>query len=92
MNVDYFIKKFEAIPEALWCTGFYETDGRRCATGHCGYLGAEGFVTEEAKAFWSVIDKLDTTPSEINDGGHPDYKQLTPKARILAALQDIKEQ
>lgn len=26
----------------------------------------------------------------INNGDHPDYKQDTPKQRILAALQDIK--
>lgn len=36
-TVDYFIKKFEAIPEDEWAVQHLETpDGARCAMGHCG--------------------------------------------------------
>lgn len=36
-TVDYFIKKFEAIPEDSWCTGQFvdHFSGQRCAQGHC---------------------------------------------------------
>lgn len=35
-TVDYFIKKFEAIPEGKWCS-FQQDNGRgqNCALGHC---------------------------------------------------------
>lgn len=29
--------------------------------------------------------------ARINDGLHPAYRQPTPKARILAALRDVKD-
>lgn len=90
MNVDYFIKKFEAIPDALWCTGFYIQNERRCATGHCGYYGTAGMIIpKEAHAFWDLFKKLEIIPSRVNDGEHPDYQQPTPKARILTALRDL---
>ena len=35
-SVDYFIKKFEAIPESKWTTGvFRDFFNNRCAMGHC---------------------------------------------------------
>jgi len=47
-NIDYFIKKFEAIPEKMWITlnrGALGTP--RCALGHC-YNGVNGHAEEEA--------------------------------------------
>lgn len=35
-DVHYFIKKFEAIPEELWCQGQFVDDNKNCAAGHCG--------------------------------------------------------
>lgn len=35
MDVQYFIDKFEAIPEEKWCIGIQvDEEGRRCALGH----------------------------------------------------------
>lgn len=35
-DVDYFINKFEAIPEEMWCVGLWvDSEGRKCALGHC---------------------------------------------------------
>jgi hypothetical protein len=33
---DYFIAKFEAIPEELWTTRVFRDGGKCCAMGHCG--------------------------------------------------------
>jgi hypothetical protein len=35
-DVDYFIKKFEAIPEDKWIMGSFFFNSRSCALGHCG--------------------------------------------------------
>jgi hypothetical protein len=37
MNAQYFIKKFEAIPDEMWTTGKLtdRNTGARCAQGHC---------------------------------------------------------
>jgi hypothetical protein len=38
-TVDYFINKFEAIPEKDWCTGALNNrKGAKCANGHCGVV------------------------------------------------------
>jgi len=80
-DVDYFIKKFEAIPDEDWTTGQFENDiGQRCALGHCTFI-------ESASLKDILLDEV----AEINDGTDGQYQQETPKSRILAALKDIKE-
>lgn len=34
-TVDYFLKKFEAIPEELWMVKYFSDGTRCCAQGHC---------------------------------------------------------
>lgn len=90
MDVDYFINKFEAIPDELWTTNQYHDNGKSCAMGHCG--ATERMQrTEESAAFEALfVRRLLNIPC-INDGQYSQYPQPTPKARILAALSDIKQ-
>lgn len=94
---EYFIQKFEAIPEEKWTTGKY-TDGYACCViGHCGVSDYAGFErSDEAQALYKLIFSLTKTkylPTNplvsINDGKQEEYKQDTPKQRILAALKDL---
>lgn len=87
-NVDYFIEKFEAIPEHKWIRGEYGVNGFHCAFGHCGAVhGIHDFShLPEAEALLSILFNT----AMINDGCVEDYPQSTPKKRILAALYDIK--
>ena len=90
-NADYFIAKFEAIPDNRWCVNTYEGGGiirrKHCAVGHCGVR--DFFTTtDEARCLYQVFGDLMVTA--VNDGRHPGYPQPTPKQRILAALRDIK--
>lgn len=59
-NVDYFIKKFEAIPEERWCTTFFNLGDRSCANGHCGVMGTtmSQNSTDESRALQSVLSAL----------------------------------
>lgn len=100
MNAQYFIDKFEAIPEEKW-TEFVQIDnhGKRCALGH--FLPSEyrntkdwinggyncGAQTVEGKALTKIFGDAYTIAS-INNGQYPRYNQPTPKQRILAALRD----
>lgn len=101
-DVDYFIRKFEAIPERL--IGTSQPTG--CAFGQCKTtIWSDGSQTEEGKALesllikipnlvaaeWSRWDAYDGTPARINNGDICQYQQPTPKQRILAALYDIKK-
>jgi hypothetical protein len=63
-SVDYFIKKFEAIPRELWCTGGLR--GRyipehyqhsHCVLGHCGVkrMGDASQLTPEAKSLFELF-------------------------------------
>lgn len=90
-DVDYFINKFEAIPEDKWCTGNYiDKAGNHCALGHCGERAVLGGLTEEAKALSGLFTQIDDEPAGVNDGHSDAYNQPTPKQRILSALRDIK--
>lgn len=103
MNAQYFIDKFQAIPEEKWGTdALQQGNGRRCALGHCtpeldNFPGRQVLnftniglktYTEEGKALAAVFNKVTEGVVCINDGTSEIYKQDTPKQRILAALQD----
>jgi hypothetical protein len=98
-NADYFIKKFKAIPAKLWCEGDYTDGDRHCALGHCGTQSGElkDKHTPEGRELWRIIGRVTENQTWnpaalVNDGCCDDYKQKSPKARILAALKDAKEQ
>jgi hypothetical protein len=99
-DANYFINKFEAIPEDKWITGNYGTEDRHCALGHCGVsrvfnnnnVKIDFHATSEGSALWCLFNRTHVSSViGINDGRHPDYQQPTPKQRILAALYDIRE-
>jgi len=99
-DVDYFINKFEAIPEDLWCIDvLFDGYGRACAYGHCDDAESEVFEQLDYE-FGYLINKgtfllnrrrQDTIFADINNGCYSNYQQPTPKQRILAALYDIKK-
>lgn len=107
-DVTYFINKFEAIPENLWCMNDFQRGDAMCANGHCG-LYDEFTVTDESEALKQLFSMLplhyygngyiiEEVPAKysvnaafVNDGRTEEYRQPTPKQRILAALYDIKK-
>ncbi len=94
---------FASIDESLWCSGVYaNNDGQRCAQGHlCHWtdrISTEGLPiltsgeTLEAgrRAFEPLSDREHCfTMGLVNNGLHLSYQQPTPRARILAALDDL---
>lgn len=91
-DVDYFIKKFEAIPEELWTAGVFKDGERRCAAGHCGAVASSNWknIPMVVSLYNLPFDGPEATITAINDGNHTEYKQPTPKQRVLAALWDLK--
>jgi hypothetical protein len=97
-TVDYFIQKFEAIPDYKWIASLLHAGERSCALGHCGCADADdAWKNEEAIALSDLLrvkfpEQHDNfwLVSMINDG-HLEYEQGTPKARILSALHDVKK-
>jgi hypothetical protein len=88
-TAQYFIDKFEGIPEELWCCGeFTDGLGRFCAMGFCGRR--LGVCTDESFALSEIFIELGAQVPAVNDGDDSDYQQETPKQRILAALRDIQ--
>lgn len=103
-DADYFIAKFEAIPDRQWTRSQYADGwGGFCALGHCGerveistdgYMRRRNIQTEEGEALRKLFSDslgLYSSPDRVNDGISDEYQQETPKQRILAALRDIKE-
>ncbi len=136
-TVDYFIKKFEVIPEKKWSVGTFskvvnkevekevpflfffkrkikvqEFDFKAfCAQGHCmtpeiiSYVGdaREKFPLREVIRSYKEWDALvelfggvdkdnKLTIAQVNNGDDIRYQQENPKARVLAALYDMKRE
>ena len=92
-DIDYFINKFEDIPEDKWCNEYYvdpKDETKRCALGHCGCLEFKD-ANPEADALGDIFVKRGYSVFYVNDGMIEEYSQPTPKQRILAALKHIKE-
>lgn len=93
-DVQYFIDKFEGIPEELWNEdGNYINSKNRkckCAMGHLG-IWHSSKLNDEAIALSSLIGSFGLV-TDINDG-YPSYRKYgsTPKERILNALKEIKQ-
>lgn len=93
-NVDYYIEKYEAIPDEEWCVGAYEGPNEsHCALGFCGVNYGNQFMgTLESNILSRIIRKVtNETVDRLNDGADWRYQQATPKQRILAALYDVKK-
>jgi hypothetical protein len=106
-DVDYFIKKFQAIPEDLWIAGGLFTYMHRpesCALGHCG-LKEVGYyptvldeVPEEVQALIKLCGgKLSVIYSGCDMG--PEYDRVwkindnggTPKQNMINFLKNVKK-
>ena len=79
-----FIAFFESIPDEQWCVGAQESFDYGCALHLCYLRGNGG---EDAVALMSLLNRQ---AAKINDGLDPRYQQPTPRARIVAALMDVK--
>lgn len=99
-DVDYFIKKFEAIPENKWCTGTLayadpndpDVGIKYCSLGHCGVranIHGMYMLTDEAaaliKLFGGIAEDDYGVVWWIND-----CNLYNPKANILNKLKEIK--
>lgn len=96
---EYFIEKFEAIPEDRWATGSLENyRGCRCALGHCGVLDLFKLTPEAvalAQILRPVASQVDTYVGTdearvvyaVNDRDY-EFGDLgsSPKERIINAL------
>lgn len=103
-DADYFIKKFESIPEEKWndFVQYDEETKTRCAFGHCGWKIPKGDVvngdqTFEGRKLTELFNSVGFEVgsknwiTDVNNGFSPDYKQETPRQRMLAVLNDIKK-
>lgn len=92
-DIDYFIKKFEAILEHKWHVGdFSKEEGTSfCALGHCGMRNGFKDLTNEALELNNMFLDLNTSVGNVND----DFEECAtqygkhPKTRILNFLKMI---
>lgn len=91
-TIEYFIKKFETIPEEEWFVGDYTNpvnSKQRCVFGHCGCNKKGMFMpNDETNALVNLTDYKEKL-TLINDGKIDKYLQPTPKQRVLACLNDL---
>lgn len=92
-TVDFFIAKFEQIPEDNWGIKDLSRGNKKCAYGQCGIDANLDNATNEGFALSALFMHehpmfcfyLSWLPVQINDGTDSRYNQPTPKQRILAA-------
>jgi hypothetical protein len=86
-TVDYFIKKFEAIPVQKWTRKWLKNKyGQCCALGHCGITGPwEIEDSPEALALINLFTNHGLDVTTIND-----LSDEHPKMAMLSALRSMK--
>ena len=84
-DLDYFIDKFEAIPEERWCTNTYLNGKQSCVLGHCGER--DNWSTEESEKLCKITNCI----TGVNDG-LPPYNRYgsNPKQRVITYLKELK--
>lgn len=89
-DVDYFIKKFSAIPDDKWCTNVTTNDiGQHCAYGHCGLSGASAISeNHEGDALRDLFRINGFSVTGVNDG-YTKIQGSNPKERIINALKEM---
>jgi len=97
-NIDYFIDKFNSIPDKDWCMSMLRQGDQRCALGHCGLKTIEVAWSDEVRALVDMANINDWPDwcapivlADINDGTVEYLKYgKTPKDRIVNYLKEIK--
>lgn len=85
-TIDFFINKFEVIPEEMWCVDELQNErGQRCAIGHCEAQSLVDYTESN-----TLIRLSKYRIASVNNGIERDYQQPTPKQRVLAFLYNIK--
>lgn len=92
-NLDGVIAHIEATPEDSWRVDTVRSaDGStNCFFGHLFNMGAND---DEGSALWDAFESRWATTYRlypINDGKNPSYAQETPKQRVLAFLNDLRD-
>lgn len=92
-DLEYFVSKFEAIPDDQWITGeFFDERGCKCAYGHCGAVNSSTDTIESSK----LLD-LDLEHSfriaAVNDNTDNEYSAYgsTPKQRVVNYLKSLRD-
>lgn len=86
-NIDDLISFLDRTKDEKWCTDVVKTkDGKSCVLGHVFDWGGSHAWDwfEEAIATTYMI-------YPVNDGDDPEYKQQTPKERVIQYLKDVKD-
>ena len=95
-DIDYFLAKFEAIPEDKIIMNFYTDNNdetKHCSLGHCEGHNNPIDRPSEAKALRDLFKvHLKCGVADVNDNlcEHKFNNLPTPKQRIMAALNEIK--
>lgn len=83
-DVQYFINKFEAIPEDEWVVGALIRGHKLCANGHCGVrVYTEG--TEESKAMFFIFKDMHLSST---DYGKPTWLESSPTSAVYGQYSD----
>jgi len=101
MNAEYFIKKFESIPDDHWCVNHFvnpENINQMCALGHCGErlddpppLPGANYFNDEAHQLKALFHSISYNIRDVNDGTFGcEGLGKTPKERVLKVLRLIK--
>lgn len=93
MDLGPFIQYLTDTSEDEWAVGVVRTkDGKNCSFGHLvnWYYGPgyEGTIS----GVWDIFEEMWMTTYviyPINDGQNPEYRQATPKQRVLAYMKNL---
>lgn len=90
-GIDEIIAYMEKTQEDSWCTKVVRSWKSNCFFGHLHAMCKDDW---EATFNWDMFEEQWATTYMIypvNDWEHPEYQQETPKQRVIAYLQNLKD-
>lgn len=90
-DLDYFIAKFEKIPDDEWTDQgeFVDRSGCKCAYGHCGAIKSKN-DSEESTALYKIDEYYNIVPVNDNWRGNFAHLGTTPKQRVVNYLKSLR--
>lgn len=104
-DVDYFIEKFEAIPEEKWIKGGtydFAGTGNHCVLGHCGIKNMHDKVrlNDEQKALFKIFGastnymykgrNMGPNWSKVYEVNDKGTSKLSAKKNVIEFLKSVK--
>ncbi len=92
LDINNIIEHMQQTTEDSWCVDVVKSKDQNCFFGHLfDYAGGDDGRGSVALDMFESMYATMFMVYPVNDGKNPDYIQHTPKQRVVAYLEDLRD-